>query len=178
TALDTTQDKRRNLRNRALLKARTAIDDFKTRLSNGTRLRSKHYRKTWKPLQSGFYWRLEDRNDLVRFLRERSWNVVQCTGETDVSIAEDIQPKDVVVSRDSDFFIFANVCTIWQPVGRGVKTKIHCYHLSQILDDIRLSGAQLTALGVVTTNDCTKNIHTLGIATNYRLIKDEIEDGS
>ncbi|KAK3819915.1 MAG: hypothetical protein J3Q66DRAFT_428615 [Benniella sp.] len=45
------------------------------------------------------------------------------------------------------------------------------YKLSDVLRDLGLSRAQLTALAIASSNDYNKNIYSLGPATNYSIIK-------
>ncbi|KAF8927958.1 hypothetical protein BGZ58_009995, partial [Dissophora ornata] len=90
----------------------------------------------------------------------------------DVEIAKVCGPGDAVASRDGDFFAYQQVQTIWRVVGFGARANVHCYHVQEVLLSLGLTRDQLTALCVVTGNDYNKNISTLGICTNYELIKD------
>ncbi|KAF9965990.1 hypothetical protein BGZ73_001191 [Actinomortierella ambigua] len=100
----------------------------------------------------------------------KGWRVVQCSGEADVEIAKVCSPTDIVVSRDSDFFAYQSVDHIWRPMGYGNRSSVARYHISDILATLQLTRSQLTAMCIVTTNDYSANVPSLGIS-NYSLIK-------
>ncbi|KAF9286128.1 hypothetical protein BGZ88_009218 [Linnemannia elongata] len=82
-------------------------------------------------------------------------------------------PKDIVLlTQDSDFFAYDSVTTIWRPVGKWDDVKVLEYSREAVLAQIRLSTTKLTALACVSSNDQNKNIPSMGIATNYSIIKD------
>jgi hypothetical protein len=112
---------------------------------------------------------MESRRELASFLASRSWTVRLLNIEADVAIARDCGPGDVVLSRDSDMFAYQGIAEVWRPV-RG-KT-IQIYDMPQVLAAIHLSRAQLTTLAVVSTNDYSRNIPTLGCLTNFGIVKD------
>ncbi|KAF9979205.1 hypothetical protein BGZ73_004091 [Actinomortierella ambigua] len=92
--------------------------------------------------------------------------------DADTAIATDCQLQDVVLSQDSDFMAYDSVMTLWQPVRDRDSIKILEYSKAEVLNRIGLSITRLTALICVSHNDYNKNIPTLGIATNYSIVKD------
>ncbi|KAF9945327.1 hypothetical protein BGZ72_001470 [Mortierella alpina] len=91
-----------------------------------------------------------------------------CLTNADVAIARDCRPGDIVISADSDMLAYSTISILWRPVSRGL---ILVYNISDLCQVLGLSRIQLTALAVVSNNDYGKNIHSLGPATNYSLIK-------
>ncbi|KAF9538390.1 hypothetical protein EC957_006862 [Mortierella hygrophila] len=92
--------------------------------------------------------------------------------EADIDIAAECPPKDAVLSQISDFFAYDSVTTFWRPVGRRYEVKVLEYDREAVLAQIKLSATKLTALACVSSNDQNKNIPSMGIATNYSIIKD------
>jgi 5'-3' exonuclease len=85
-----------------------------------------------------------------------------------MSLLPSIANHDVVISADSDMLAYASTSTLWRPMSRD---QFLVYKLSDVLRELGLSRAQLTALAIVSSNDYNKNIYSLGPATNYSIIK-------
>ncbi|KAF8948695.1 hypothetical protein BGZ46_005327, partial [Entomortierella lignicola] len=170
-----TQELRRKNRDKACQDVRNALDIFHERTASGQRIRKRHFANIRKPLKACYQWTLEEKLACSKYLRSQGWCVVDCPTEADVAIAKAIKEGDVVVSRDGDFFAYQQVRTIWRVVGFGSRQTLQCYHLDDIMTYLNLTRHQLTALCTVSSNDYNRNIKTLGICTNYDLIK-EIEE--
>ncbi|KAF9914008.1 hypothetical protein FBU30_002847, partial [Linnemannia zychae] len=165
-----THDTRQRRRSEAAYRARLALDNLNEHISRGLRVRKRTFSPVQKHLKACFRWEEKDRNDFILYMRGRSWEVVQCDFEADPQIASGCQNGDVVVSHDSDFFAYRQVQALWRPRGRG-RSLVLCYHVPQILKTLELTRPQLTALCIVTSNDYTKNIASVGINSNYAIIK-------
>ncbi|KAK3840981.1 MAG: hypothetical protein J3R72DRAFT_446270, partial [Linnemannia gamsii] len=122
-------------------------------------------------LRGGFRWTLHDREDFVEFLQRRQLDARRCSTEADVAIAADCQPQYIALTQVSDFFAYDSVKTIWRPVGKWDEVKVLEYSRAAVLAQIGLCTTKLTALACVPSNDYYKNIPSMGIATNYRIIK-------
>jgi 5'-3' exonuclease len=85
-----------------------------------------------------------------------------------VQIAKECQPSDVVISSDSDLLLYSSVNTVWRPV---TKTKLLVYNIQDVTKTLGITRQQLTALGVVSRNDYTRIIPSLGCATNFGIVK-------
>ncbi|KAF9942517.1 hypothetical protein BGZ65_001269, partial [Modicella reniformis] len=105
-------------------------------------------------------------------MQSKGWDVKFCPTEADVEIASDCQLDDIVVSRDSDFLICANIATLYRPLGRGEQMKFLLYSKQGVLEVLGLTAQQLLVLGIVSKNDYGSNIPSLGIKTNNKLVKD------
>ena len=173
-----TQKCRQQIREKSCQNVRKALDVFIQRATDGQRVRKRHYIEIQKHLKDCFRWTPEQKRSCASFLIAEGWNVEECLTEADVAIAAGCRPGDAVVSRDSDFFAYEQVSTIWRVVGFGSRALIHCYHVNDILVELNLTRSQLTALCIVTGNDYNRNILTLGINTNYSLIKEvQVDQG-
>jgi hypothetical protein len=125
-----------------------------------------------KNLRGGFTWSFQDREDFVDFLVGQQLDARLCRTEADTAIAADCQPVDIVLSQDSDFFAYDSVKIIWRPVGKRDEIKVLEYNKMTVLAKTGLSTTKFTALACVSSNDYNKNIPSLGIVTNYNVIKD------
>ncbi|KAF9083795.1 hypothetical protein BGX29_002902 [Mortierella sp. GBA35] len=164
----TTVKTRESKRALALQKALSCIDDVESRVEGGRRVRKSDIKKLSKNVRAAFYWSLDSRKSLALYLISKGWNVVECPSEADTAIATDCQPDDIVVSGDSDMLIYDTVNTVWRPMARCQFLE---YRLTEILDHLGISRAQLTTLGIVSKNDYTSNITQLGISTNHKIVK-------
>jgi hypothetical protein len=99
------------------------------------------------------------------------WNITLCPTEADVSIAADCLPHDIVISKDSDLLVFGRVQKLWRPVGSWRHTTFLIYDKGDMLAALNLMDEQLTALAIVSKNDYNKNIPSLGINTNHKIVK-------
>ncbi|KAK3812333.1 MAG: hypothetical protein J3R72DRAFT_462984, partial [Linnemannia gamsii] len=167
-----THRERKEKQAKALKNAEVAIETLSNRVMHGKPPTKQIFSNVENSLRGGFRWTLHDREDLVEFLQGRQLDARLCPTEADVAIAADCQPQDIALTQDSDFFAYDSVKTIWRPVGKWDEVKVLEYSRAAVLAQIGLSTTKLTALACVSSNDYNKNIPTMGIATNYRIIKD------
>ncbi|KAI7832532.1 hypothetical protein BC939DRAFT_318 [Gamsiella multidivaricata] len=121
-----------------------------------------------KHLRKSFYWPLEARTALAQYLRSKGWIVLECSTEADIDMACDCTPGDVIISIDSDMFIYKNVSIIRLSISRW---RFLVYVLPDVLATLGINRTQLTVLDLVSHNDYNSNIHGLGCATNFSIIK-------
>ncbi|KAG0368328.1 hypothetical protein BGZ54_002166 [Gamsiella multidivaricata] len=93
-------------------------------------------------------------------MRKKQWTIVECSTEADLTIGLECKPDDIIVSRDSDMPMYKSVETIWRPIPKG---KPLVYDVPSVY---------ATLLGIVSKNDYSRNILSLGSATNYKIIKE------
>ncbi|KAF9117407.1 hypothetical protein BGX30_005524 [Mortierella sp. GBA39] len=155
-------------REKAQGRVKASLDTFESRIDSSLRIRKQHFIDIKKGLGSSFYWCLESREHFAEHMRGLGWDVRICTTEADVAIAQDAQPKDIIISCDSDMLGYASIVTLWRPVSKSL---ILVYYLPELLKTIGLSRTQLTALAVVSRNDYQRNISSLGPATNYGIVR-------
>ncbi|KAF9973855.1 hypothetical protein BGZ65_009032, partial [Modicella reniformis] len=163
-----THAKRDETRFKALQKADASIGRFQQRADNGLRIRKQHHIDIQKHLRNAFEWPAESRNALAAFLRDKGWTVKQCALEADVEIARDCTEVDVVLTRDSDALVYQNVPIVWRLISRR---RVLVYNMNEVLVTLGVSRQQLTTLGVVSQNDYTSNVPSLGCATNFDIVK-------
>lgn len=171
-----THERREEKRRMSLTKAKYGIKMLEDRLSQDQSVRKHHFTAIKKHLKSAFRWSVDARSSFASYMSTKGWRVVRCRGEADVDIAKACSPTDIVLSRDSDYFAYQSVLHIWRPTGYGTRSMLSCYHVPDILMALSVTRSQLTAICAVTSNDYNKNLPTLGIASNYGLIKN-IEGG-
>lgn len=160
-----TREAKRDL---ALQKAQACISDMEARVSSQRKVRKRDFNKLFKNIRAAFYWSQESRSSLAHHLTNNGWNAVVCPSEADIAIAADCQPKDIVISGDSDMLIYDTVETVWRPLSRG---RFLVYELAEVMVHLSISRAQLTTLGIVSKNDYSSNLTRLGISTNYKIVK-------
>ncbi|KAF9536178.1 hypothetical protein EC957_012261, partial [Mortierella hygrophila] len=161
---------------KALMAAEVATKTLSERIGRGKPPTKAMFKNVDKNLRGGFTWSLQDREDFVDFLLGQQQDARLCRTEADNAIAADCQPTDIVLSQDSDFFAYDPVKFMWRPVGKRDEFKVLEYNKVSVLAQIGLSTTKFTALASVSSNDYNKNIPSLGIATNYKIIKD-LPDG-
>ncbi|KAF9551308.1 hypothetical protein EC957_009192 [Mortierella hygrophila] len=127
----------------ALKTAKVAVETLSNRVSQGKPPTKQMFKNVEKSLRGGFKCSLRD------------W--------------EECQPKDVVLSQDSDFFPYDSVTTFWRPVGKRYEVKVLEYDREAVLARIKLSTTKLTALACVSSNDQNKNPL---LCQQYKLAKD------
>ncbi|KAF9944339.1 hypothetical protein BGZ70_004774, partial [Mortierella alpina] len=108
-------------------------------------------------------------NDGLRVRKHHFRDVISCTTEADVAIAQACKPTDIVLSRDSDMLYYASIRTIWRPISKG---RVLVYDVQEVMATLGLNQAQFTVLGMVSRNDYNRNIPSLGSATNYTIVKE------
>ncbi|KAF9939517.1 hypothetical protein BGZ70_006444, partial [Mortierella alpina] len=163
-----THASREKKRQDALDEVVEALNKFSGSVEEKRRVRKVLFYKINRGLKKAFSWTTSEKASFVAHLRGRGWRVVQSTTEADLEIALNYVPGDVVVSTDSDLLIYANILTVWRPIS---KDRFLVYQTPDILKSLDMTRSQFTAFGVVSANDYDKNIHSLGVATNYDLIK-------
>ena len=117
-----------------------------------------------------------DRRSIETGLRALGWTVFLADGEADLAIEKrssmiaTLNPaiEPVVVSGDSDFLIYPNVRAIYRPTSNQ---EFLFYDVAECWDQLGLSRAKLTALGIVCHNDYSENIYGFAVATNLSIIK-------
>ncbi|KAF8942564.1 hypothetical protein BGZ47_006358 [Haplosporangium gracile] len=149
--------KRNEKQVKGLKNAKIAIETLSNRASQGKPLTKQMFKNVDNSLRGGC---------------NRKLDACLCRTEADIVIAADCQPEDTVLSQDSDFFAYDSVSTIWRPVGKRDEVKVLEYKRAAVLAQIGLSTTKLTALACVSRNDYNKNIPSMGLATNYSIIKD------
>ncbi|KAF9919719.1 hypothetical protein FBU30_010621, partial [Linnemannia zychae] len=164
-----TQRQRQQQREKAQSGANNAIDVLRNRVESGHSVRKANFCEVRKFLRRCFKWSTPDRDALIGFLESKGWRVVLCETEADVRIAKFACVDDIIVSRDSDLLVYANVQTLWRPIGQATQGKFLVYKVPAILAALSMTRSQLTTLGIISSNDYSRNIPTLGIATNYGL---------
>lgn len=162
---------RKAARHQALQRADDALINLAHRIASNQRVRKSYFRKINKNLNQGFYWTLEHRMSFNNYMRDKGWTAILCDTEADIAIAADYQPGDIVVSTDSDFLVYTSIETLYRPTGRGQRRQYLVYDKSSVLATLCLTPKQILLLGIVSRNDYGRNIATLGIATNYELVK-------
>jgi len=171
-----TQHQRLKTRTKAIDDADKHVVTFEDHMAKGGRLGKRHFANVKKQLTTAFRWNEEARHGLVHFLRNRGWEVVQCATEADLRIATETGEGDIVISGDSDLFVYKQVTTVWRPLRGGGFLE---YRKPAVLSALGFETAeQLTALGIVSTNDYNRSVFGLGCETNYKIIKDISAEGS
>ncbi|KAG0317269.1 hypothetical protein BGZ99_006411 [Dissophora globulifera] len=159
---------RQAVRTKALERAREGIGRLQDRMTKKMRVRKQLFLAVKKNLAKAFQWTLEARHDLAMHLRKKGWSVEECPTEADLKIASDCLPGDIVLSQDSDMFIYEKISTVWRPISRE---RFLVYKVADVLAVLGINRVQLTVLGVVSRNDYTSNIASLGFARNFSVIK-------
>ncbi|KAH7026997.1 hypothetical protein BKA57DRAFT_443945 [Linnemannia elongata] len=112
-----THTNRHQSRQKALIKASTAISSLESRLAEGKRIRKLHITGAHNPLRQAFHWSLEDRMSFVEYMANKGYDIILCPTESDVLIAAECHPDDAVISCDSDLLFYKTVPVVWRPVG-------------------------------------------------------------
>ncbi|KAF9926703.1 hypothetical protein FBU30_003779, partial [Linnemannia zychae] len=162
---------RYQVRQKALVKAEAAISVLESRLSEKKRVRKLHISKANKPLQQAFHWSIESRKSFVDYMIGKNYDIVLCPTESDVLIAAECQPEDVVLSCDSDLLFYKSVPIVWRPIGSYKSRRFVPYEKKAILEVLGLSSIQLVSLAIISGNDYTPNVPSLAISSTYKLVK-------
>ncbi|KAG0298727.1 hypothetical protein BGZ98_000089 [Dissophora globulifera] len=167
-----THRERYEKRVKALKSAEVAVETLSDRVRQGKSSTMQMFKNVEKGLREAFRWSLQDREDFVEFLQGQQLDARLCRTEAYVAIAADCQPQDIVFSQDSDYFAYDSVKTYWRPMGKRNEIRVLEYTRAAVLTQSGLTTTKLTALACVSSNDQNKNIPSLGIVTNYSIIKD------
>ncbi|KAG0062154.1 hypothetical protein BGZ92_006266, partial [Podila epicladia] len=170
-----THDQREKGRHKARDRAHKALVVLEDRLQTNKRIRKHHIKNAAKEIRSAFSWTMEDRQAFVDYMANKGFQIILCATEADIKIAADCEKEDVVVSGDSDLLIYKSVSMVCRPMGRHKSQWYWLYDKAAVLDALDVTSTQLVALAVISGNDYTGNIPTLGIETNRKLIK-KLED--
>ncbi|KAF9344603.1 hypothetical protein BGX34_005488 [Mortierella sp. NVP85] len=139
-----THDKRRSSREKAIAKGHQELQKLQERVQSNSQPKKQQFRSVEKCISQGFQWSSKERDSLASHLESKGFSVLVCTTEADV------------------------INTIWRPV---TKTKLLIYDIQDVTKTLGITRQQLTALGVVSRNDYTRNIPSLGCATNFGIVK-------
>ncbi|KAF8945173.1 hypothetical protein BGZ47_003134 [Haplosporangium gracile] len=157
------------VRHKALHRTEESIKVFEERLNDDMRIRKRHFTDVKAGFKSSFHWSMRSRQEFANYMRHHGWTVFVCRTEADLAIALDAQDNDIIISKDSDMMAYRSVKTLWRPVSNNI---VLVYKIPDVLATLGISRTQLTALAVVSRNDYHRNIHSLGPATNFSIIKD------
>jgi len=150
-------------------RAQVLLDDLQQKIEDRRSVRKQDFKQVGSMISKTFYWSLDSRNAFAAYLTQQGWShVIQATTEADLAIARDCQPGDVVVTRDSDLLIYPSVTRVYRAISRNKYLEYDVQDLSVALG---MSRVQLTVLGVVSRNDYTSNIPSLGSKSNYKIVK-------
>ncbi|KAF9344173.1 hypothetical protein BGX34_005936 [Mortierella sp. NVP85] len=136
------------------------LEDLRARIEDGQNVSKPMFKDVEKAIGGTFYWSLESRAEFVAYLHQQGWkHIVEAATEADLAIAKDCQPNDIVISRDSDLLIYPSVTKVFRPISKGRYLQYDVQELTAVLGMNRI---QFTVLGIVSRNDYTSNIPSLG----------------
>ncbi|KAF8976403.1 Rad2 nuclease, partial [Haplosporangium bisporale] len=159
---------RKESREKATIKCKESLDKLEAIIINNVKPRKRHFTDVKTSLASTFCWSSQHRQSFIEYMKQAEWSVRICETEADVAIAVDCQPGDIVISADSDMLAYGSVSTLWRPISKYL---VLAYKLADVCQQLGLTRDHLTALAVVSSNDYSRNIYSLGPATNYSIIK-------
>ncbi|KAG0300249.1 hypothetical protein BGZ98_009332 [Dissophora globulifera] len=154
-----------------------ALATLQDHLQTNRRIRKHHIMTANKELRSAFNWTMDDRRAFVDCMANEGYEIILCATEADVKIAVNCKEEDVVVMGDSDLLIYKSVPAVWRPRGRAKSQRYSLYDKAAVLDSLDVASTRLVALVILSGNDYTGNIPSLGIETNRKLIK-KLGDGA
>ncbi|KAG0347946.1 hypothetical protein BG004_006509 [Podila humilis] len=164
---ENTTEARDETRRKALDRTEKSINIFKGRLNDNLRIRKRHFTDIKTGLKSSFHWSLRSRQEFANYMRHHGWTVDICETEADLAIAQNAQPDDVIISKDSDMMAYQSIKTLWRPVSNNL---ILVYKLPDVVTTLGIARMQLTALAVVSRNDYQKNASLR--PANFGIIKE------
>ncbi|KAG0334604.1 hypothetical protein BG000_008191, partial [Podila horticola] len=167
---DITTTERWKLRLEKLKMAAESIHLFESAITNATPWPGKEKdRKFRSNLQGAWYLSPEKRKELGNYLESKGWKVQHAKHEADVALGRDCRPNDIVVSTDSDMLAYDLIQTIARPFSGG---RFMMYKKADIIRHMRLDTVyHLQALAVVSRNDYSSNIRSMGFANNVAIIR-------
>lgn len=172
---DTTRDDRNKKRKKAHATATTGVTAISARVDAGKKVRKQAIKDVEKAIKSSFCWTIHQSELLASYLRQRGWTVIVSDTESDVQIARCAKETDEVVTVDSDLLVYGNVRKVLRPIS---KDRFLVFIKEDILRALGLSSDQFTVLGVVSKNDYTKNVHSLGCHGNWKILKNLAKTGN
>ncbi|KAF9941914.1 hypothetical protein BGZ67_003744, partial [Mortierella alpina] len=164
-----TQDARGATRAVAEAEAKRFLSEIEDRVKKDLSVRKWRFDNIDKAIKKSFSWNVHDRASFCRHMEQSGWTVQTAATEADVATAREIEPGDVVISRDSGMLIYGRICTLYRGKSRG---RFHGHDIQEVAASLDLTRAQLTILGVVSHNDYNRNISSLGTATNHKIIRE------
>ncbi|KAF8937410.1 hypothetical protein BGZ47_009061 [Haplosporangium gracile] len=167
---NTHHQRKQNL-HKARDRAYRVLVTLEDRLQTNKRIHKHHVKTVYKKLASAFSWTMKDRWGFVDYMANNGYEIILCATEADVKIATDCQEVGVVVTGDSDLLFYKSVPVVWRPMGRGKSRRYLLYDKATVLNALDVTSIQLVTLAIISGNDYTGNIPTLGIETNRKLIK-------
>ncbi|KAF9898555.1 hypothetical protein EC991_010942, partial [Linnemannia zychae] len=167
----TTTDLRDKMRLKALEDLGGSLNTFDKKLSESSRIRKQLHVAIAKGFRKSFYWCLDIRYEFAEHMRNLGWKVQVGPTESYVAIARASKDGDIVISGDSDMMAYSSITTVWRPVSNDL---IFVYNIPDVLKTLQISRVQLTALAIVSKNDYSRNIYSLGPTTNFGVIKKQI----
>ncbi|KAG0013179.1 hypothetical protein BGZ82_002274, partial [Podila clonocystis] len=159
---------RKESQEKATIKCMESLDKLEVIIINSVKPRKRHFTDVKTSLATTFCWSLQHRQSFIEYMKQAEWSVRVCKMEADVAIAVDCQLGDIVISADSDMLAYGSVSTLWRPISKYL---VLTYKLADVCLQLGLTQNHLTALAVVSSNDYSRNIYSLGPATNYSIIK-------
>ena len=123
-------------RQKALDKTEASVNVFETRLSDGKRIRKRHFIDIKAGFKSAFYWSLPSRQEYANYMQRLGWTVIVAGTEADLAIAVDAGDNDIVISKDSDILAYQSVKTLWRPISNN---RVLVYKIPDILAILGIS---------------------------------------
>ena len=113
----------------------------------------------------------QEKDDLSIGLRQSGFTVCRCRTESDVCIGHGADPSSIVITGDSDLFIYSNIGTIIRPLPKKRRAFV-VYEKSEVLQALDLPSPQyLILFGIVSNNDYNGNAQGIGPVRNLRIVK-------
>ncbi|KAF9982873.1 hypothetical protein BGZ75_005653 [Mortierella antarctica] len=119
TEKQATHDARGATRAVAKAEAQKFLAEIEDRVKKDLSVRKWRFDNTDKSIKKSFYWNVHDRASFCRHMEQSGWTVQTAATEADVATAREIEPGDVVISRDSDMLIYGRICTLYRGISRG-----------------------------------------------------------
>ncbi|KAG0033890.1 hypothetical protein BGZ83_004246, partial [Gryganskiella cystojenkinii] len=159
-----TSEKRHQEQQDALINADMLVTAIEKLSQQDQHISKTRFRKAFEKLSASFNLPIEIKKDLVQYLVDRGFKAKLCRFEADPEIAAECNPQDIVVTKDSDLFGYATVCSILKPISRG---RYLMYNLQNVMRAMELNRTQLTLFAIVSTNDYDKSVPGLGPVKNH-----------
>jgi hypothetical protein len=162
---------RERIRTKALGRTTTSLETLETRIASGQRLRKSHFGIVQSGLVSSFYWPKEHRTVFAQIMRGKGWTVIEVDTEADGAIAIAALPGDPAISSSPVTLTFWRMTPSTPFRILFLVDWFWCTSSPRCLDPSAPPASRWRALVIVSKNDYTKNIFSLGPAINYRIIK-------
>jgi len=156
-------------------KAQSIVQEIETKAPAGRTVSKAKRGRCYRLLWQSYHLTYAQRQALSTALRGLGWTVVLAEAEADLAIeqysalvAVASTLNTAVISADSDFFIHPKIRAVYRPTSNQ---EFLFYDIAQCWNQLKLSRAKLTALGIVCHNDYSTNIHGFAVATNLSIIQ-------